>query len=280
MDRLPRDAPNAVNHLMNRCYEAAAASNARVRQSMTRIAVISDVHGNKWALEAVFKEIDARGISRIVNLGDCVYGPLEPGPTAAMLMSREIPTVRGNEDRIIVEGAAQGSAATMVSFARQSMTAEQIDWLAGLPLTAVIDGSILMCHGTPARDDEYLLQSVDTRGARRRTDEDIAARLRHIETPVVLCGHDHTPGMEKLGDGRIVVNPGSVGLQAYEDDTPMPHVMQTGSPHARLCVLTKDEEAWSVEFVEVAYDWDAAAKTAEAHGRPDWAALLRTGHAR
>ena len=81
---------------------------------MMRVAVISDVHGNRWALEATLQEIEARGIERIVNLGDCVYGPLDPGRTADMLMSRAIATVRGNEDRLVVEESGQGDGAATV----------------------------------------------------------------------------------------------------------------------------------------------------------------------
>ena len=64
-----------------------------------RLAVIADIHGNLLALEAVLAHIAARGITRIVNLGDCVSGPLCPAETAARLMALAMPTVRGNHDR-------------------------------------------------------------------------------------------------------------------------------------------------------------------------------------
>lgn len=247
---------------------------------MTQIAVISDVHGNRWALEATLREIDARGITRIVNLGDCVYGPLDPGRTAAMLISREIPTVRGNEDRLIIDAGDGGETAAMVAYARSNMTAEQLEWLAALPFTRDVEGVVRMYHGTPERDDEYLLQVVEACGPCRRSPEEVAERLMGVEAPIVLCGHDHTPGVVALRNGRTVVNPGSVGLQAYEDDVPMPHVMATRSPHARFSILSGEGMEWSVEPVAVAYDWEAAAKAAEERGRPDWAAWLRTGKAR
>ena len=68
-----------------------------------RVAVLSDIHGNRWALEAVLDDIRRRGIRDMVNLGDCLYGPLDPAGTARMLMGLDMPTVSGNEDRIILD---------------------------------------------------------------------------------------------------------------------------------------------------------------------------------
>lgn len=68
-----------------------------------RLAVIADIHGNLPALEAVLADIAARGLTRLVNLGDCVAGPLWPSETFARLAALEVPTVRGNHDRWVVE---------------------------------------------------------------------------------------------------------------------------------------------------------------------------------
>ena len=166
------------------------------------------------------------------------------------------------------------------AYVRSALTAQQLDWLAALPLTRAAEGVMRMCHGTPERDDEYLLQVVDDRGPRRRPAEEVAGRLRGVDEPIVSCGHDHTSGVVTLSDGRLVVNPGSVGLQAYEDDVPVRHVMETGSPHARFCIVSGTGRAWTAELATVAYDWEAAARTADQNGRPDWATWLRTGRAR
>src|SRR5262245_29305781 len=63
------------------------------------IAAIADVHGNTWALDAVLENIGRRGIEQIVNLGDCVYGSLDPAGTAAQLMDARIMSIAGNQDR-------------------------------------------------------------------------------------------------------------------------------------------------------------------------------------
>ena len=75
------------------------------------------------------------------------------------------------------------------------------------------------------------------------------------------------------------MNPGSVGLQAYTDDAPYPHAMQTGTPHARYAIISRTGAEWRVEDLRIKYDWDTAAETALKNQRPDWAAWLRTGRA-
>ena len=74
-----------------------------------------------------------------------------------------------------------------------------------------------------------------------------------------------------------MLNPGSVGLPAYTDDAPNFYEMDSGSPHAKYALLTNNENVWSVEQIEVGYDWEAAANKAEKNGRNDWTGWLRTG---
>ena len=81
----------------------------------------------------------------------------------------------------------------------------------------------------------------------------------------------------RLSDGRLVVNPGSVGLQAYEGDEPHPHGVENGSPHARYAIVDRAAAGWQVELRSVPYEHEAAARRAAAHDRPDWADALRTG---
>jgi hypothetical protein len=78
------------------------------------------------------------------------------------------------------------------------------------------------------------------------------------------------------GRGITVINPGSVGLQAYRADGPDPHVCETGSPLARYALL---DSSWRVTFLAVEYDHAAATRQASVNGRADWAFALRTGYA-
>jgi predicted phosphodiesterase len=71
-------------------------------QSFMKIAVVSDIHGNVLALEAVLADLTGEAPDVVVNLGDCVSGPLWPEETAAILRETSWPTVRGNHDRIVL----------------------------------------------------------------------------------------------------------------------------------------------------------------------------------
>jgi predicted phosphodiesterase len=244
----------------------------------SRVAVLADIHGNRWALEAVLADIQRRGITRMVNLGDSLYGPLDPAGTADLLIPLNIPTVRGNEDRILLE-PAQPDDAPSLNFARKQLAPDHLKWLKSLPITAVAFGTFFLCHGTPQQDTQYLLWEVREFGANLARPGSIEEALAAVEQPIVLCGHDHVPGTALLPSGRLVVNPGSVGLPAYSDDLPHPHVMQTATPHARYSIVFENEKGWWVENVAVPYDWGTAAAVALANGRPDWATWLRSGRA-
>ncbi len=245
-----------------------------------QLAIISDIHGNRRALEAVLDDIDHRGIDRIVNLGDCLYGPLDPAGTADILIKRDIPTARGNEDRIIVEPSKESEHSPSLDFVREQLSPEHIKWVKTLEMTAVVYGEFLLCHGTPEQDTEYLLREVLETGVVSRTSEELTAKLASCEQSVILCGHDHVPCTVSLPDGRLIANPGSVGLPAYSDDLPFPHVMETFSPHARYSIVFKGAGGWRIESIAVPYDWEWAVEMAGRNGRPDWIPWLRTGRAR
>jgi predicted phosphodiesterase len=242
----------------------------------TRLAVISDVHGNRWALEEVLRDIAGKEIHDIVNLGDCFYGPLDPKGTADILIPLGLPTVRGNEDRLITDA---GPKSPTLHFVRRRLRPEHVEWLKTLPPTAVAFDDFFMCHASPGRDDEYLLQVVSPAGVSNRDPGSLADALSGVSAAVVLCGHDHVPASANTGDGRLVVDPGSVGLQAYTDDAPHPHAMEVGTTDARYAILRGSGGGWQVDDIAVPYDWEAAAAEAEKNGREDWAGWLRTGRA-
>jgi predicted phosphodiesterase len=244
------------------------------------IAVLSDIHGNRWALEAVLRDIRMRRVRSILNLGDSLYGPLDPAGTARMLRGLDIVSVRGNEDRILIEPVRGAEVPATIVYGRRALSEDARRWLESLKMTAVAFDDLFLCHGTPERDADYLIEEVTAGGVRLRNAEDCAARLSGIEQPVVLCGHSHVPRTMRVSPGKLVVNPGAVGLPAFRDDAPHPHAMETGSPHARYAVMARESAGWTVEHVVVGYDWEAAAAIAREHGRADWAEWLRTGRAR
>jgi putative phosphoesterase len=241
-----------------------------------RIAAISDIHGNLDALRAVLDDIEERGCDLVVNLGDIVSGPLQPAQTAELLMTLRLPTIRGNHERQLLAASVE-TMKPSDAFARQALAPDQLAWIEALPATLRLSDDVLLCHGTPASDVEYFLEHVDANGWRRASVTQAAARAGDCNAGLILCGHTHVPRAMQLDDGRLVVNPGSVGLQAFHADHPLPHDIELDSPHARYAIATRTRRGWSVEFHAVDYDTARAVALAERRGRPEWATALRRG---
>jgi predicted phosphodiesterase len=243
-----------------------------------RFAVLSDIHGNLFALDAVLADIRSQGVTQTVNLGDHLQGPLDPVGTAQRLMPLGFPSIRGNCDRhLFEEGTIAAPGSTLVSN-RQALSPQHKHWLASMPQTLTL-GDVLLCHGTPWADDVYLLEEVTPAGARLKQTEEIAPILDGVDARLVLCGHSHQSRTVQMPSGALLVNPGSVGLPAYTEESPYPHRMEAGSPHARYGIVTRSGDSWQVEHRALVYEWEAAAVLAEQNGRLDWAAWLRTGRA-
>lgn len=241
-----------------------------------RIAAISDIHGNLAALNAVLETIAAEKVDIVVNLGDILSGPLQPAETADRLMALGLPTIRGNHERQLLTLPSERMGLSD-RYAHDQLTARHRDWLTELPHTLQLSDDILLCHGTPSSDLEYYLESVDEHGARPATQDEIGHRSKGVAQSLILCGHTHCARVCRLGDGQLIVNPGSVGLQAYEDDQPIPHKIEMGTPHARYAIIERHRDAWNAELRSVEYDWDAMAELAAKRNRNDWAVALRTG---
>jgi predicted phosphodiesterase len=244
-----------------------------------RVAVLADVHGNSWALRAVLADIAERGVEVILNLGDSLYGSLDPRGSGELLRRDLILSISGNQDRIVHRPPPDVEKSQDFRFVRGEITDEQYAWLASLPDTRV-HGEIFACHGTPASDEAYLLEAVSESGVRLRTSEEILADLVGIGQPVIVCGHSHVPRLVYLPSGQIVVNPGSVGIPAYDHDVPYPHVMESGSPHARYGVLHREAAGWKVELIAVPYPWGEAAAATVRQGQAFRAPWILTGRAR
>ena len=243
---------------------------------MNQYAVISDIHGNIWALEAVLADASRRGVQHIVNLGDTLYGPLEPQATADCLMKLSLVSIQGNEDRLLA--ASPASASPTLQYVLRALARPSLEWLASQPATCVKE-ELFLCHGTPHSDETYPLEGMSRQGGFLNEPLFIRAQLASVNQAVVLCGHSHISRAVHLPDGRLIVNPGSVGLPAYTDDKPVAHKMESGSPHARYAILTRAEMGWLVEEIILPYDWKKAADRARQNGRDDWAVWLESGRA-
>jgi diadenosine tetraphosphatase ApaH/serine/threonine PP2A family protein phosphatase len=146
-----------------------------------------------------------------------------------------------------------------------------------LPKTAVFENELFLFHGTPFSDATYLLEDVSSGRPLLRTPAEIKRLLGGVPQPMALCGHTHIPRLVQLRDGPLILNPGSVGLPAYDDDNPVPHFMETYSPHAQYAILEKSPSRWDVSFHRVAYDYGAAAAAARKLNREDWARGIEAG---
>jgi predicted phosphodiesterase len=244
---------------------------------MNRIAVVSDIHGNLPALEAVVTDIERRGAELVVNLGDHASGPLWPEETLAFLRTRDWVHVLGNHDRVSAR-ASLADLGPSDRYAREHTGELGRTWLDSLSPLIRTDDGIVLFHGTPSNDNLYLLETVADRRVHPSTPAEIEGRLGGLDAPLILCGHTHLPRIVTRPNGRLIVNPGSVGLPAYDDVLPEPHVVETGSPYARYAFLRKSDRHWLVELIAVPYDHCAAAERAIKNGRPDWEIALRTGH--
>ena len=244
---------------------------------MTRIAVVSDIHGNILALEAVVADMARRDVDHVVNLGDHASGPLWPRQTLDFLVRQPWLHIAGNHDRQLVtdDPATHGASDR---FAYEQLTPEHALWLTDLPLTATTPEGVLLCHGTPSSDLAYLVETIVDRRLRLARPDVVAERLRGTTAKVVLCGHSHSPRLVVADGGTLVMNPGSVGLPAFDDTGSDPHISETGSPHARYAILDIDAATRAVTFHAVPYHHTAAADQAEHAGRDDWAMALRTGY--
>lgn len=242
-----------------------------------RIALVADIHGNLAALEAVADDIRARGVDRVVNLGDHVSGPLLPLETARFLMAAGWPSIAGNHDRQVVS-LRDGPGGPSDAYARSRLTAAELDWLRSLPPSLRLDEGLFACHGTPRSDDEYFLESIVGTTVRAATPSEIAERLGTEGAAVIACAHTHIPRVLRSDNGRLLVNPGSVGLPAYDADEPVPHVVETGCVDARYAIVERGPRGWSALHVAVPYDHASMARLAARRNRPEWERALMRGY--
>jgi predicted phosphodiesterase len=242
-----------------------------------RFAAIADIHGNYLALEAVLADIRKQGVDAIVNLGDMASGPLDARRTMDVLKTLDAVHVLGNHDRYLIDRPRE----KMGSWERDVYTqldASDLDWLRAVPPTLVFRDRVFLCHAMPKSDEVYWLETVLPDGAVRMSPlEAIENAAAGLEQSLILCAHTHIARAVKLRDGRMVANPGSVGLPGYRAKHPFPHLMEAGTPDARYAILEQRDGSWNVTFRHVPYHHEAMAALAQQNGQPDLASALATG---
>jgi putative phosphoesterase len=208
-----------------------------------QVSVISDIHGNKVALEAVLDDMPS--VDALVCAGDVVgYNPWHAECVEAV-RERDVPTVMGNHDRAVAGGgkfAFNSMAGAGVQYARETLDDEHLAWLGSLPETrTVFDGRVKLVHGHPDNPDRYTFP--EQFGPHLLADEE-----------VLVMGHTHVQHHERYDDG-VVMNPGSVGQP------------RDGDPRAAYAVLDLDERSVTEHRVE--YDIERVQKAVDAAGLPD-----------
>jgi putative phosphoesterase len=241
-----------------------------------RLAIVSDIHGNLEALRSVVADIGRRGADAIVNLGDSLSGPLQPRATAQFLMEQPWIQLAGNHERQLLDFDPQRRGPSDVH-AHAELDAPIFTWMSSLTHARAIDSDVFACHGTPASDLEYFLERIDSGRVRLAELEQIERNVGSVTASLIVCGHTHVPRVVRLPSGQVIVNPGSIGLPAYDDDRPVPHIIETGSPHARYAMVERRGSEWAVCLLAVAYDHTSAAQQARERGRSDWEHALLTG---
>ena len=197
------------------------------------VALLSDVHANLVALETVLADLPA-GVDAIWVMGDTVgYGP-DPADTLALLRGRQAWLVAGNHDRAVATGEGlelfNPVARAAATAHHKWLGAEDRDVLAAMPLTLVPAPGYTICHGSP-RDPlwEYVF---DARAA--------SFAMADLATARCCVGHTHVPATFRTGDGRTMINPGSVGQP------------RDGDPRAAYALL--EPGTGDVTFRRVGYD--------------------------
>lgn len=245
-----------------------------------RYALISDVHANLPALEAVLADIDGRaGVAGVYHLGDLVgYAPW-PDEVVTLIRGRGIAGVAGNYDSTTATGYEhcgcryedpRQEELSHLSYAwtRAHVTPETKAWLGGLPFRIDLrplgghrtGPRLMLVHGSPVLNTVYWTED--------RSDEfclQMAAQLGARAGDAVAFGHTHKPWYRAVA-GIHFVNTGSVGRP------------KDGDWRAGYALVDLGEGGCSVEFVRVAYDLDRAVAAIRDSGLPDdFAGYLATG---
>jgi len=243
-----------------------------------KIAILSDIKSNVYALEAVIKDAKEKQVDVMLNLGDSFYGPIAPRATFELIKQNQFITICGNEDRKILESTpAQLEENDTLRYVFNDLNDDILYWIQDLPFEKLIGSDYYMIHGTYQDDSISMLEDVINGTTILRDDKKILEILDDITSKFVLCGNSCIPRCLNLSSGQVVINPGSVGLQAFKETYPAEYVVENNTPDASYVVLNIEEDKFAIELIKVAYDFEKAALKAEENSRADWAYSLRTG---
>lgn len=235
-----------------------------------RVAIISDMHGNDIAFEAVDADILQQKIDQIVCLGDAVQGGPQPAAVVQRLRALNCPVVMGNADAWLISGvetADEGipperlnKMGEIRTWSLSQLTAEDRAFIANFQPTVTLhleDGHDLLCfHGSPASFDDIILPAAP--------EEEFQKFLGPYADHILTGGHTHAQQIRRIGD-YFFFNPGSVGF-AYSHNQPDDGFH--ADPWAEYAILTADNGQISLEFRRVSFDAQELIGIYRESGRP------------
>lgn len=206
-----------------------------------KIAVISDIHANIYALINSLENIDNEKVDTIICLGDLVgYGP-HPNEVVSMIRRRHILCIKGNYDNSVVDNEYSYIRETPINtfslpWTVNELRAENRFFLENLPstLSLNINGKkLLFTHGSPDKINEYLFQDA----------ENTSSIMNSLEEDMLICGHTHIPAIKEFSR-KVYVNSGSVGKP------------KIGRPNSTYCILNiTKQDGIQVQIKEVSYEY-------------------------
>jgi len=234
------------------------------------IAIISDMHGNCTALDAVLADLQKDSVDRVVCLGDAIQGGPQPAQVVARLRELGCPVVMGNADAWLLTGEETGNEnipeerlrkmQTIREWMLTQLSEDDRTFIAGFQPTVEIalgdDRNLLCFHGSPASFDDVILPQT--------SEEDFQRYLGAYAAHILTGGHTHMQQIRRIGDS-FFFNPGSVGL-AYSHTQSEENFR--ADPWAEYAVLTIEEERTRLEFRRVPFDVSELINAYRTSGRP------------
>lgn len=220
-----------------------------------RIAVISDIHGNLYALMQVLQNIDQQNVDSIICLGDLVgYGP-HPNEVISLIRRRGILCIKGNYDASVVENKFSYIRETSVNSFSLPWTVEELrtlnkDYLENLPESLTLkffDKTLHFVHGSPRAINEYMVENSQV------TDE----IMNNLKYDMLVCAHTHIPYTKYYGD-KILLNDGSVGKP------------KIGRPNSTYALIDIDKDSGiKTSIVEIPYNYGKTVKDMQMKNFPE-----------
>jgi len=211
-----------------------------------KIAVISDIHANVYALMNVLEDIDNEKVDTIICLGDLVgYGP-HPNEVISIIRSRNILCIKGNYDSSVVDNEYSYIRETPINsfslpWAVHELREENRIFLENLPSTITLNianKNLLFVHGSPNKINEYLFKDGDN----------TLNIMNSISSDVLICAHTHIPGIKEFAN-KVYVNCGSIGKS------------KIGRPNITYCILNiNKQEGMKVQIKEIPYEFNKIVK--------------------